>query len=161
MPLFYNKLSSEIRPALALEMSTPSSSSPFPKPLVIVVADDTPELLAQYRGWLEARGHVVMAVGSGNEAVKIIRRQQVDVVIAEIIMANGDGLEVILELKNHQPTTRIIAVSAGGRYLPASDCLRVAKGLGAHETLIKPVRETELLDALDRVAAHLATPTFA
>jgi CheY-like chemotaxis protein len=128
---------------------------------VIVVADDTPELLTQYRTWLELRGHIVLTATSGNDAVRIIRRQQVDVVIAEVIMANGDGLEVLQQLKVHQPAARIIAVSGGGRYLPAGDCLRVAKGLGAHEALMKPLSQADLIDTIDRLTAHLAPATSA
>jgi two-component system, chemotaxis family, chemotaxis protein CheY len=128
---------------------------------VIVVADDTPELLTQYRTWLESRGHIVLTATSGNDAVRIIRRQQVDVVIAEVIMANGDGLEVLQQLKVHQPAARIIAVSGGGRYLPAGDCLRVAKGLGAHEALMKPLNQADLMDTIDRLTAHIALATTA
>jgi CheY-like chemotaxis protein len=139
-----------------MSISSSSSSTVVVRPLVIVVADDTPELLTQYRTWLESRGHVVLTATSGNEAVRIIRRQQVDVVVAEVIMANGDGLEVLQQLKIHQPAARIIAVSAGGRYLPASDCLRVAKGLGAHEALMKPLTRSDLFDTIDRITVHLS-----
>jgi DNA-binding NtrC family response regulator len=141
-----------------MPISSSSSSTAVVRPLVIVVADDTPELLTQYRTWLESRSHIVLTATSGNDAARIIRRQQVDLVIAEVIMANGDGLEVLQQLKIHQPAARIIAISGGGRYLPAGDCLRVAKGLGAHEALMKPLTQSDLLDTVDRVTAHLAAP---
>jgi CheY-like chemotaxis protein len=133
-----------------------STISNFPTPptqrsLAVIVADDTLEVQLLIRRWLEELGHTVYCVSSGSAAVQLIRQQPVDLVITEVIMPNGDGLEVILELKRRQPSARAIAMTAGGRYLPAADCLRVAKGLGAHETLMKPFRHRELLSALERI----------
>jgi CheY-like chemotaxis protein len=66
-------------------------------------------------------------------------------VITDILMPDGDGIEVIRALKKAQPHVRIIAVSGGGRHLEASECLKLASGLGAHGVLRKPFRREELL----------------
>lgn len=130
----------------------PSSSSHVSvRSLTIVVADDTIDVQEDIRRWLVELGHSVTCVSCGNDAVRLIREHSIDLVITEVIMPNGDGLEVILELKNRRPGARAIAISAGGRYLPAADCLRAAKGLGAHETLLKPVCQADLLAAVERV----------
>ncbi len=126
--------------------------------LVVLIADGASEVRAELGEWLEQMGHSVIAMPCGNDAIRIVKQQRIDVVITEVIMANGDGLELILELKRRQPTAHVVAISGGGRYLPAADCLRVAKGLGARETLMKPVQRTELLTALDRLTgAAVAT----
>lgn len=139
-----------------IQIQTILQSVPAAKPLTIVIADDAVEVQLLVRKWLEEAGHVVVCVSSGNEAVRVIKQQPVDVVITEVIMPNGDGLEVILELKKHQPNARAIAISGGGRYLPAADCLRVAKGLGAHEVLQKPLKRAELCSAVERLGAAVS-----
>ena len=118
--------------------------------LTVIVADDVPEIQQSIRGWLLELGHEVFCVSTGTEAIRLIHRQRVDLVITEVILPNGDGLELINALKKVQPTARVIAHSAGGRYLTGNECLRVAKGLGAHETLLKPATRDELLAAIER-----------
>lgn len=137
-------------------MPNPSSllhTDSVPKALTVLLADDNPESLARIRQALESAGHQVTCCSCGNDAVRAGRQQMFDLVITEIIMANGDGLELILDLKKRQPNARIIAISGGGRYLPAVECLRVAKGIGANETILKPVDVPSLAAALERVYA--------
>lgn len=123
------------------------------KALVVLVADGDAGVRADLREKLESMGHSVIDVACGNDGIRVLKRETVNVVVTEVIMANGDGLELILELKRIQPAARVIAMSAGGRYLPAADCLRVAKGLGAHETIMKPVERPQLAAALDRLVS--------
>jgi YesN/AraC family two-component response regulator len=70
-------------------------------------------------------------------------------------MPEGDGLDLITELKKVQPKARILAISGGGRYLEGSDYLKLAKGLGAHSALMKPFTWQQLQDAINIV---LTTP---
>lgn len=72
----------------------------------------------------------------------------VDMVITDILMPDGDGLEVITELKRAQPSVRIIAMSGGGHHLRAAECLKFATGLGAHGLLLKPFKREQLLEAV-------------
>lgn len=118
--------------------------------LAILVADDADDIQQTLRQWLEANGHQVFCASTGFEAVRLIQQQRVDLVITEVILPNGDGLELITALKKAQPMARVIAHSGGGRYLTGPECLRVAKGLGAHETLLKPSTRDELLAVIAR-----------
>jgi CheY-like chemotaxis protein len=129
------------------------SSSPFPsvspaEPLSVVVADDVVEIQRLVALWLRDLGCVVTCVSTGREAVRFLRSQHVDIVITDILMPDGDGLEVISELKRAQASTRVLAISGGGNHLEAADCLKFAKGLGAHGLLMKPFNRQQLLDAL-------------
>ena len=140
-------------------MST--SSSPFASrahSLSVVVADDVIEIQRLLRAWLEDLGCLVTCVSTGQEAVRTIRSQHVDVVITDILMPDGDGLEVIAEMRRLQATARILAISGGGSHLEASDCLRFARGLGAHGLLMKPFNRQQLIASLEAVlpAPHTA-----
>jgi CheY-like chemotaxis protein len=114
----------------------------------VVVADDVVEIQQLVRQWLSDIGCVVTCVSTGRDAVRVVRNQHVDLVITDILMPDGDGLEVITALRTAQPSARVLAISGGGSHLGASDCLKFAKGLGAHGLLMKPFRREQLYDAL-------------
>ena len=99
-----------------------------PERPAILVADDSGEIQETLRAWFGEAGYRVICVGSGMEAVRQIRQRSFDVVVTEVILPNGDGLELISALKRFQPTVPEIAYSGGGIYLSVSDCLRVARG---------------------------------
>lgn len=118
------------------------------KPLSILVADDEPGLREFLHGWLEHEGHRVACVRSGREATALLQRESFDVLIADILMAEGDGLELIARSRALQPGVRIVAMSGGGRYLRGEECLRVASGLGADAALLKPFSLGEMRDGI-------------
>lgn len=142
-----------------MSLFTTNPTPPRPhRSLVILVADDDPDYQLRFREWLEGAGHRTLKALSGVEAIRTLHQQPVDLVITEVIMPDGDGLEVLLELKKMHSEIPRIAVSGGGRYLPAHDCLRVARGLGAQEALLKPLSSERVLLA---VAQATATARFA
>lgn len=113
-----------------------------------MVVDDVAEIQRLIHQWLRELGCVVTCVSTGKEAVRILRTIHVDVVITDILMPDGDGLEVISEIRKAQPSARVIAMSGGGNHLRATDCLKLAKGLGAHAILMKPFKREQLVDAV-------------
>jgi DNA-binding NtrC family response regulator len=132
----------------------PPSTSPFAsreKPLSVVVADDVAEIRQLVHLWLKEVGCNVVQAAGGNELIRAMRAQPFELVITDIIMPDGDGLEVIREAKRIQPGVRLLAISGGGRHLQAVDCLRLAQALGAHAVLLKPFTRDELLSAVGRV----------
>ena len=132
-------------------MST--SPPPFPSgtpPLSnsVVVVDDVVEIQQLLNRWLREIGCIVTCVSTGREAARILRTIHIDLVITDVLMPDGDGLDVITELKRAQPTTRIVAMSGGGTHLRAADCLKLARGLGAHGVLTKPFNRQQLLEVI-------------
>lgn len=122
------------------------------KPLSIVVADDVEEIQRLVHHWLEGNGHSITCVSGGYAVTKLLKQQHFDLVITDVLMPDGDGLEVLLELRKMQPWARLVAISGGGAYMRAEDCLNVAKGLGADAVLMKPFNRQQLLDVVSRVA---------
>jgi CheY-like chemotaxis protein len=112
----------------------------------VVVADDVVEIQQLLQQWLRDLGCVVTCVSTGREAARVLRAVHVDMVITDILMPDGDGLEVITDLKTAQPSARIIAMSGGGSHLRATECLKFASGLGAHGVLMKPFNREQLLE---------------
>lgn len=136
--------------------STFERCSAATRSLNVLVADDTQDVQVSVRNWLEELGHEVTCASSGNRAIQLLRERPVDLVITEVILPDGDGVELIGALRKLQPTARVIAFSGGGRYLSGADCLRVAKGLGANEVLMKPATRDEMLAAVARAMSGRA-----
>lgn len=122
------------------------------KPLTIAVADDMPEIQALAATWLSALGHTVVCALNGAELLRIVGAKPVDVVITDVMMPEKDGFEVIRALKSSFPNVKIISISGGADVMPKSDCLRVAKALGADVVVAKPFNRAQLLAAVDSLA---------
>jgi CheY-like chemotaxis protein len=79
-------------------------------------------------------------------------RQEVDLILVDILMPDMDGLQLIPLLRETRPACKIIAMSGG---LGERDYLDTAKRLGANDTLKKPFSPQDLLDA---VSSQLGQP---
>lgn len=139
----------------ALRQLSPSADSAGPSggPMAsVLVVDDEVPILQLLRKTLEGAGYQVWEALTGNEGLRQVCAQPIDVVITDILMSDMDGLEMIGELHRNFPKIRIIAISGGSKYL---DYCSVAKMLGAHETLNKPFELQELLDAVARQVGEI------
>jgi len=114
---------------------------------VLIVDDDQGARLLQCT-ILEKAGHQTFTAINGEEAMRFFFRKQIEVVVTDIKMPQGDGMELIEAIHGIAPDAAIIAVSGTG-----ADQLALAEGLGARATLTKPVDPQKLIDA---VAAALS-----
>ena len=64
------------------------------RPVVLVVEDEAPQR-ELYQVELEDAGYRVLTAGSGPEALDIVKREHVDVVVLDIAMPGMDGLETL------------------------------------------------------------------
>jgi DNA-binding NtrC family response regulator len=117
--------------------------------LSILVADDEEGVRNLLVHWLGERGHTVIAVRSANEALRNLAEDDFDLVITDVVMPDGDGFELISALRKTHSDTRVLAISGGGRYLRGVECLKMARGLGAHGVLMKPFNSEQLQAAID------------
>lgn len=123
---------------------------PPPRPSgMILVVDDEAGVRGLLREILTAAGYLVAEAENGNQAVRLIRSRAFDLMITDLVMPEQEGLETIQLLRRQQPDLRIIAISGafGGSFL------KVAKSLGAHAALAKPVSPEELLETVRQVLA--------
>lgn len=123
------------------------------KPLDVLIADDEENISALVQICVAAEGHRAVCVASAREAIAAMGRQQFDLVITDILMPEGDGLALITELRKSQPAARILAISGGGRYMEGDDCLKMARGLGAHAAVMKPFNREQLLSGIEQAMA--------
>ena len=118
---------------------------------VLLIEDDF-FLRAILKHALEEMGHVVSEAPNaiGAEALQV--EHGFDVVLTDLIMPERDGFELLTNFKRRFPRVRVIAMSAGG-CMGAPEYLRIARQLGAHDTIKKPVSDEELEQVMNRVLA--------
>ena len=111
--------------------------------LNILLAEDDEFLRKILVRGLIHEGFKVTAVCSGKESLRCLEVQSYDLLITDLIMEQGEGVETIRQARRRWPDMRIIAMSGGGRTAPI-DYLMIAVKLGANRAIAKPFTLGEL-----------------
>lgn len=113
----------------------------------VLIIDDDDKLRTLVRDALIDEGYHVDEASGGWAGLKCCEIMMPDIVITDILMAEGEGIETILELSRRAPLLPIIAMSG------KIDYLRNAQNLGASRVLAKPFRMPQLLQIVDDLIA--------
>jgi two-component system, OmpR family, alkaline phosphatase synthesis response regulator PhoP len=113
----------------------------------IMVVDDNPDIITIVKTILEGKGYSVLSASSGQELLNILKSQQPDLIILDIMMPEMDGLEVLGRLKGVTETASIpvILLTAKVQY---EDVLGGYK-LGADYYITKPFTSTQLVNGIN------------
>jgi two-component system, chemotaxis family, chemotaxis protein CheY len=103
----------------------------------ILVADDDPGIRRILQIGLDKAGYEVIEARDGEEATRLWRENGVDLIIADIYMPNKSGLQLIMELRAHNSTIPVIAMSDGGRNKNLNPLI-YSEVLGSVRTIGKP-----------------------
>jgi len=115
-------------------------------PHSILIIDDNDQIRALLRHVLEQAGYSVVEACDGQKGLRQFRQSPTALVITDVLMPDGDGLEVTMTLRRESPAVRIIALTGG---TDEGDFLEAAMLLGAHRTMRKPVAITAFLHAVE------------
>ena len=113
----------------------------------ILVVEDEQSIRTIVEYALRDAGFTVLSAGRGDEALDIVEREAVDLVVLDIMLPGLDGLEVCKRIRAHR-TIPIIMLSARGEELDKVLGLE----LGADDYVTKPFSPRELVS---RVKANL------
>ncbi len=108
----------------------------------VLVIDDDEATRGVIEEILTRAGHVVETASGGREGLRRARENRFDVVLVDIIMPDVDGIETITELRERDPSLRIVAMS--GSSPNSAGYLETARMLGADAALAKPFQKHEL-----------------
>ena len=92
---------------------------------------------------------------NGREALNVLNTVPVDVVLMDIHMPIMDGIETTLEIRKSSETYAnviIIALTADPDYQQR----RICRNIGMDDTIAKPVKREDILDAFDRTLSRLS-----
>lgn len=120
------------------------------KPIRVLVADDH-ELVREGLSSLLSTDpgvEVVGEAGTGHEAIQLARKLEPDLVLLDIRMPDGDGLQAVAAIKQDRPQTAVLMVTM----YEDPGYLVKAIGAGATGYVLKGVRRGELLQMIRTVA---------
>jgi DNA-binding NtrC family response regulator len=107
----------------------------------ILLVDDDKELLKVFAEILEYNGFNITAVSDSSEALQIVGREKVAVVISDIIMPKIGGMELLTRIKETNPSTEVIMLTAEGSVSGAVEAVRK----GAFTYMVKPADIEDLI----------------
>lgn len=113
----------------------------------ILVVDDeeaTREVLA---AGLQAPGRQVLTAASGEEALEIVRRSAVDLVLLDLVMPGLDGAETFRRLRALRPEVAVVIVTG----YPDSELMARALESGPFTVINKPVDLPQVQKVVERI----------
>jgi DNA-binding NtrC family response regulator len=113
------------------------------KPVILVV-DDEPSMRESYQILLEDK-YDLIAAASGQEALEAVRKEQVNIVLLDILMPDLDGIEVLRKIKEISDA-EVIMVTAVKAMRTAIQAVK----LGAYDYLSKPFDIDDLLSTVEK-----------
>jgi PAS domain S-box-containing protein len=133
-----------------LELEPPDSRVPARRALKLLLAEDNVVNQRLAVSLLERRGHQVVVVGNGREALEALEAQPFDAVLMDIQLPELDGFETTAAIRAKEAETGthawIIAMTAHALKGDRERCL--AAGMDAYVT--KPLRPEDLYQAVER-----------
>ncbi|MFH0809499.1 MAG: response regulator [Pseudomonadota bacterium] len=113
----------------------------------ILVVDDEPDMLTLLKMIIEQRaGMEVEVTNHPLEALEILGRGQVDLMITDLKMPGMDGIELLGEAKRLDPDLVAMVITAYG----SLESTEEAVSRGAFDFITKPFRKEQILLAVDR-----------
>ena len=106
----------------------------------ILIVDDEDGMRRLLSRVLTREGYETSAVGSGAEALRLVASERFDLVVTDIKMPEMDGLQLLAELKEYEPSLPIIVITAYGTIENAVQALRS----GAYDYIAKPFENDEI-----------------
>src|SRR6185369_14500920 len=116
------------------------SEVPANAPTVLVV-DDEPGIVDSLHKIFERESLRVLTAGSGGEALEIIRREPVSVLITDLMMPGMSGIDLLKASRSLSPETETVLMTAYGTVENAVEAMKQ----GAYDFVTKPIKRAHLL----------------
>lgn len=106
----------------------------------ILIVDDTPENVELLSVLIERNNWAYKSVDSGAEALKILKKEPYDLVLADLMMPHMNGLELLDKIKELWPGTEVVIITAFGSIPTAIEAIKK----GAYSYLLRPFEPEEV-----------------
>ena len=118
-----------------------------PKPRILFVDDESSVLSAIRRALYLKRDQWEMVFAeSGREALALLEKKRVDIVISDMRMPEMDGARLLLEIRQHHPDTIRMVLSGQADREQILRCVKLA-----HRYFTKPCAPDELAQSIDEL----------
>ena len=111
----------------------------------VLVVDDEPTLLNVFGRVLEQAGHRVLLAQTGEAALNILMVSEPDVLVVDVRLADGNGLDIAARARAQWPNLRSIVITG----YPDYEAARRGYALGVVSWLHKPFDNQRLVESID------------
>ncbi|MBR9980802.1 MAG: response regulator, partial [Desulfatitalea sp.] len=123
------------------------------KPTILLV-DDEDQFRVSLAKQLSVRGYNVLEVNNGEDAIKIVRHENPEVVVLDQKMPKMDGVQTLRELKNIRPEVQIIMLTGHGS-------IESARLTGKHDVFGYMQKPTPIDELTEKIEAARQERTYA
>jgi len=118
----------------------------------ILVIEDDVEFNQVLCKALSKEGYTVQSATNGKQGIHLCNESPADLVITDILMPQGDGVEVITCLRKDFPDVKIIAISGGGQCGTGLDYIRSVQIVcNIDYALVKPFKKDQLFQVIQKL----------
>ncbi len=114
----------------------------------ILLVDDEKQILDALRRTFIGRGYVIFTALSGDEALKIMEKEKIDLIISDVRMPQMNGYELLKEVKEKYPMTIRLILSG---YADSSLIVKIQRESLAKRYLYKPWKNQELIRVVEQM----------
>jgi two-component system response regulator HydG len=112
----------------------------------VLVVDDEPAIVDSLQKILERESLRVLTAGSGGEALELIRRQPVSVMLTDLMMPGMSGMDLLRASKSVAPETETVLMTAYGTVENAVEAMKQ----GAYDFVTKPIKRAHLVRVIGK-----------
>ena len=117
------------------------------KKINILVVDDELSIRESLSGWLEQDDYEVETAEDGPTALSRTQEKHYDIMLLDVKMPQMDGITVLKQLKDNDPETAVVMMTAHGAIQDAVEAMK----LGAYDYLLKPFDLEELSLTIEKL----------
>lgn len=111
----------------------------------ILIVDDNLNIRKLYRSYLERAGFLVLDASDGEDALKILEHNKIDLMIVDIMMPRMDGFQLTETLRTYKYTFPILMITAKDHL----EDKRQGFKLGSDDYMVKPIDLEEMILRVD------------
>ena len=118
----------------------------------VLVVDDDRSAVESLRQIFDREGFDPLCAASGEEAMEILRAEDVSVVLADLRMPGMDGMDLLRAVKALRPDTEVVIMTAFGTIERAVEAMRE----GAYDFVTKPLKRPLVVRSVTRASEKAA-----
>lgn len=112
----------------------------------VLIVDDEQSMVEFLENMLTKDGYEVLTATEGKKAIEIAEAYSPDIIITDIRMAPVSGMDLLRQVKKHNPETNVVMITAFGSIEGAVEAMKV----GAYDYITKPFKIKEIRSVVRR-----------
>lgn len=122
----------------------------------ILIVDDNKLVIRAYESVLSKRGYRILTAENGNDALQIIQKEKISLVLLDVVLPDLSGLEILRLIKSNPETEHIFVVLISSKATSSENQMEGME-LGADGYLVKPMPVWELIMRVNGFLKHMQT----